>query len=69
MIHSKYGSSVLENKFAINNLNNEGLNKGIFNCGDVMEEVFESVYKNIPMENRERYSRGRMKQHGRNTKE
>ena len=33
------------NKFAINNLNNEGLNKGIFNCGDVMEEVFESVYK------------------------
>ena len=36
------------NKFAINNLNNEGLNKGIFNCGDVMEEVFEFVYKNIP---------------------
>jgi hypothetical protein len=26
-------------------------------------------WNRIPMENRERYSRGRMKQHGRNTKE
>ena len=36
------------NEFAINNLNNEGLNKGIYNCGDVMEEMFEFVYKNVP---------------------
>jgi UDP-N-acetylglucosamine 2-epimerase len=36
------------NEFAIKNLNNEGLNRGIINCGDVMEEVFEFVYKNIP---------------------
>jgi hypothetical protein len=26
-------------------------------------------WNRIPMENRERYSKGRMKQHGRNTKE
>jgi len=35
------------NESAVNNLNNEGLTKGILNCGDVMEEVFEFVYKNI----------------------
>jgi len=36
------------NESAINNLNNEGLTKGIFNCGDVMEEIFGFFYKNIP---------------------
>ena len=44
------------NEFAINNLNNEGLNKGIFNCGDVMEEVFEFVYKNIPKTQADSYA-------------
>ncbi|MBC8257157.1 MAG: UDP-N-acetylglucosamine 2-epimerase (non-hydrolyzing) [Candidatus Marinimicrobia bacterium] len=35
------------NESAINNLNNEGLTQGVLNCGDVMEEVFEFVYKNV----------------------
>ena len=36
------------NNKAIQNLNNEGIFEGVLNCGDVMEEVFEFVYKNIP---------------------
>lgn len=36
------------NNKAVQNLNNEDIFEGVLNCGDVMEEVFEFVYKNIP---------------------
>jgi len=44
------------NNKAIQNLNNEGIFEGVLNCGDVMEEVFEFVYKNIPKTESETYA-------------
>ena len=44
------------NNKAIQNLNNEGIFEGVLNCGDVMEEVFEIVYNNIPKTESDTYA-------------
>ena len=35
------------NNSAIQNLHNEGISVGVFNCGDVMEEIFFTILKEI----------------------